>query len=145
MLLGPSGCGKTTLLSIIGGFLTPTEGSVSIGGVDVTALPPARRPTTTVFQDYALFPHMTLGANVGFGLRMRGAARTECDARACESGTYEVPAAPATRIVAGGDVIDLGNRHFEVIHTPGHSPGGIALWEADTGICSRGISSTTGR
>ncbi len=79
VLLGPSGCGKTTLLSIVGGFLTPTRGTVSIGGVDVTALPPARRPTTTMFQDYALFPHMTLGANVGFGLRMRGMRRRERD------------------------------------------------------------------
>ncbi len=84
VLLGPSGCGKTTLLSIVGGFLTPTEGSVSIGGVDVTGSPPARRPTTTVFQDYALFPHMTLGANVGFGLRMRGVKRGERDRRASE-------------------------------------------------------------
>ncbi len=84
VLLGPSGCGKTTLLSIVGGFLVPTEGTVSIGGVDMTALPPARRPTTTVFQDYALFPHLTLGANVGFGLRMRGMARTERDRRAHE-------------------------------------------------------------
>ena len=84
VLLGPSGCGKTTLLSIIGGFLAPTEGAVSIGGIDVTAWPPARRPTTTVFQDYALFPHMTLGANVGFGLRMRGVKRSERDRTAAE-------------------------------------------------------------
>jgi len=84
VLLGPSGCGKTTLLSLVGGFLVPTRGSVSIGGVDMTALPPARRPTTTVFQDYALFPHMTLGANVGFGLRMRGMTRAERDRRAHE-------------------------------------------------------------
>lgn len=75
VFLGPSGCGKTTLLSIIGGFLTPTEGAVFIGAADVTALPPAKRPTTTVFQDYALFPHMSLGANVAFGLRMRGMRR----------------------------------------------------------------------
>lgn len=79
VLLGPSGCGKTTLLSIVGGFLTPTRGAVSIGGIDVTALPPAKRPTTTMFQDYALFPHMTVGANVGFGLRMRGMRRRERD------------------------------------------------------------------
>ena len=79
VLLGPSGCGKTTLLSIVGGFLTPTRGAVSIGGIDVTALPPAKRPTTTMFQDYALFPHMTVGANVGFGLRMRGMGRRERD------------------------------------------------------------------
>ncbi len=81
VLLGPSGCGKTTLLSILGGFLTPTEGKVLIGGKDVTLLPPAKRATTTVFQDYALFPHMSLGDNVGFGLRMRGIARAERDAR----------------------------------------------------------------
>ena len=74
VLLGPSGSGKTTLLSILGGFLVPNEGRVFIRGEDCTALPAARRPTTTVFQDYALFPHMTVGANVGFGLRMRGVA-----------------------------------------------------------------------
>ena len=72
VLLGPSGSGKTTLLSILGGFLAPTEGSVLIGGSDCTSMPPAQRPTTTVFQDYALFPHMSVGDNVGFGLRMRG-------------------------------------------------------------------------
>ena len=72
VLLGPSGCGKTTLLSLLGGFLTPTEGRILIGGKDVTGVPPAKRPTTTMFQDYALFPHMTLEENVGFGLRMRG-------------------------------------------------------------------------
>lgn len=72
VLLGPSGGGKTTLLNILGGFLSPTEGTVRIAGRDVTRLPPAKRPTATVFQDYALFPHMTIAANVGFGLRMRG-------------------------------------------------------------------------
>jgi spermidine/putrescine transport system ATP-binding protein len=72
ILLGPSGSGKTTLLSILGGFVSPSEGKVFIRGQDCTAVPPARRPTTTVFQDYALFPHMSVGANVGFGLRMQG-------------------------------------------------------------------------
>ena len=72
VLLGPSGSGKTTLLNILGGFAQPTEGRVLIAGEDVTDVPPARRPTATVFQDYALFPHMTVGNNVGFGLRMRG-------------------------------------------------------------------------
>ncbi len=84
VLLGPSGCGKTTLLSILGGFITPTQGRVVIGGVDVTHVTPARRPTTTMFQDYALFPHMSLGANVAFGLRMRGVARKARDTRAGE-------------------------------------------------------------
>ena len=72
ILLGPSGSGKTTLLSILGGFVTPSEGKVFIRGADCTAVPPAKRPTTTVFQDYALFPHMSVGGNVGFGLRMQG-------------------------------------------------------------------------
>ena len=72
VLLGPSGSGKTTLLSILGGFLDPSEGQVRIAGADCTRVPPAKRPTATVFQDYALFPHMTVGNNVGFGLRMRG-------------------------------------------------------------------------
>ena len=72
VLLGPSGSGKTTLLSILGGFLQPSAGRVLINGEDCTNIPPAKRPTATVFQDYALFPHMTVANNVGFGLRMRG-------------------------------------------------------------------------
>ncbi|WP_171124722.1 MULTISPECIES: ABC transporter ATP-binding protein [unclassified Ruegeria] len=81
-LLGPSGCGKTTLLSILGGFLEPTEGRVLIGGQDLTRVAPVKRPTTTVFQDYALFPHMSLRDNVGFGLRMSGMGRKARHARA---------------------------------------------------------------
>lgn len=84
VLLGPSGCGKSTLLSILGGFLTPTQGSVRLGGKDVTTVPAAKRATTTMFQDYALFPHMTLVDNVGFGLRMRGVDRATRRARAAE-------------------------------------------------------------
>lgn len=82
VLLGPSGSGKTTLLSILGGFLPPDAGRVLIDGRDCTNLAPAKRPTATVFQDYALFPHMSIGANVGFGLRMQGVARTQRDAAA---------------------------------------------------------------
>lgn len=81
-LLGPSGCGKTTLLSVLGGFVAPDQGRVLIQGQDVTGLSPARRPTTTVFQDYALFPHMTLRDNVAFGLRMAGVGRAERHRRA---------------------------------------------------------------
>ncbi|MDH3475615.1 MAG: ABC transporter ATP-binding protein [Rhodospirillales bacterium] len=81
VLLGPSGGGKTTLLNILGGFLAPTAGSVWIDGREVTAVPPARRPTTTVFQDYALFPHMSIAGNVAFGLKMRGVARAEQERR----------------------------------------------------------------
>ncbi len=83
-LLGPSGCGKTTLLSVLGGFITPAAGRVLIGGRDMTGVPPARRPTTTVFQDYALFPHMSLRDNVAFGLRMAGMGRRARHAQAEE-------------------------------------------------------------
>ena len=83
-LLGPSGCGKTTLLSVLGGFIAATEGKVLIGGRDMTHVPAAKRPTTTVFQDYALFPHMTLRDNVAFGLRMAGMGKRERHARAEE-------------------------------------------------------------
>jgi ABC-type Fe3+/spermidine/putrescine transport system ATPase subunit len=70
-LLGPSGCGKTTLLRIIGGFEQPDAGGVSINGLNVTKLPPQKRPTAMVFQNYALFPNMTVGENVAYGLRVR--------------------------------------------------------------------------
>ena len=74
-LLGPSGCGKTTLLRLIGGFEQPDDGIISIGGVDVTKKPPQARPTAMVFQSYALFPTMTVGKNVGYGLTVRGEKR----------------------------------------------------------------------
>ncbi|HEY1253038.1 MAG TPA: ABC transporter ATP-binding protein [Thermoanaerobaculia bacterium] len=70
-LLGPSGCGKTTLLRMIGGFELPTEGRIAIDGADVTHRPPYERPVNMVFQHYALFPHLTVEANVGFGLRYK--------------------------------------------------------------------------
>jgi spermidine/putrescine transport system ATP-binding protein len=84
VLLGPSGSGKTTLLSILGGFLQPTTGRVLIKGEDCTLMPPAKRPTATVFQDYALFPHMSVGSNVAFGLRMNGTPKAQRLARARE-------------------------------------------------------------
>ncbi|MFX0544279.1 ABC transporter ATP-binding protein [Roseovarius sp. S1116L3] len=84
VLLGPSGCGKTTLLSTLGGFIDPTRGKVLIGGRDMTHVAPAKRPTTTMFQDYALFPHMTLRDNVGFGPRMAGVAKAARNAKAEE-------------------------------------------------------------
>ena len=77
VLLGPSGSGKTTLLSILGGFIAADSGRVLLGGQDITTLKPARRPTATVFQDYALFPHMNVANNVGFGLAMRGVTRRQ--------------------------------------------------------------------
>ena len=70
-LLGPSGCGKTTLLRMLAGFERPDEGRIFLNGVDVTDMPPNRRPVNTVFQNYALFPHLTVRENVAFGLRLR--------------------------------------------------------------------------
>jgi putative spermidine/putrescine transport system ATP-binding protein len=70
-LLGPSGSGKTTLLRLIAGFERPDAGTIELGGRDVTSLPPYMRQTNTVFQDYALFPHMTVGQNIGYGLRIK--------------------------------------------------------------------------
>ena len=69
--LGPSGCGKTTSLRLIAGFEQPTQGNVHIGGVSVIGVPPHRRPVNMVFQHYALFPHMTVADNIGYGLRQR--------------------------------------------------------------------------
>ena len=84
VLLGGSGSGKTTLLRAVGGFVHPDAGRIMLDGVDLAALPPHRRPVNTMFQSYALFPHMTVAANIGFGLRMRGLARTEIHARVAE-------------------------------------------------------------
>jgi spermidine/putrescine transport system ATP-binding protein len=76
-LLGPSGCGKTTTLRMIAGFESPSEGEIRIEGADVAQLPPHRRPTNTVFQSYALFPHLSVEDNVGFGLRRKRVAKRE--------------------------------------------------------------------
>src|SRR6266853_2700995 len=76
-LLGPSGCGKTTTLRLIAGFEQPTTGQVLIRGIDVAGLPPYRRDVNTVFQSYALFPHMSVADNVSYGLRQRPIGRTE--------------------------------------------------------------------
>ena len=83
-LLGPSGCGKTTTLRMIGGFLDPTHGEVSLQGVDVTDLPPNRRDVNTVFQSYALFDHLSIWENVAFGLRRRHVGKAEMKRRVGE-------------------------------------------------------------
>jgi spermidine/putrescine transport system ATP-binding protein len=80
-LLGPSGCGKTTLLRLIAGFEHPSAGVISLDGRDLTELPPHRRPVNTVFQSYALFPHMSVAENVAFGLERLGRPRAEIIAR----------------------------------------------------------------
>ncbi|OJY32782.1 MAG: hypothetical protein BGP06_03585 [Rhizobiales bacterium 65-9] len=83
-LLGPSGCGKTTTLRMAAGFIEPTEGKIMIDGRDVTRLPPYKRDTGMVFQSYALFPHLTVGGNMLFGLKRRGVAREEAERRVRE-------------------------------------------------------------
>jgi spermidine/putrescine transport system ATP-binding protein len=76
-LLGPSGCGKTTLLRLIAGFETPTSGQILLDGADITHLPPNQRPVNTVFQSYALFPHLSVAQNIAFGLEMQDRPRNE--------------------------------------------------------------------
>jgi spermidine/putrescine transport system ATP-binding protein len=80
-LLGPSGCGKTTTLRVIAGFEEPDTGRVLIDGADVEGLPPFRRPTNTVFQSYALFPHLSVEENIAFGLKRKGVPRDEMQSR----------------------------------------------------------------
>src|SRR5919109_396960 len=84
-LLGPSGCGKTTTLRIIGGFEDPSYGTVYLGGMDVTDLPPYRRDVNTVFQSYALFPHLDVFENVAFGLRRRKVSKEDVERRVADS------------------------------------------------------------
>ncbi|NJO37787.1 MAG: ATP-binding cassette domain-containing protein, partial [Rhizobiales bacterium] len=82
--LGPSGCGKSTTLRIIGGFERPDSGRVILAGEDVTRQPPNKRDVNMVFQDYALFPHMTVAGNMAFGLELKGRTRAEIDRRLAE-------------------------------------------------------------
>ena len=80
-LLGPSGSGKTTLLRLIAGFERPDAGRIELGGRDVTSVPPYLRDTNTVFQDYALFPHMSVAENIAYGLRVKHVSRQEREKR----------------------------------------------------------------
>jgi spermidine/putrescine transport system ATP-binding protein len=84
-ILGPSGSGKTTILRMLGGFTAPSTGRILLDGTDITDTPIFRRPFNTVFQDYALFPHMTVSRNVGYGLRMRRRPKAEVDRRVAEA------------------------------------------------------------
>ena len=78
-LLGPSGCGKTTLLRILGGFLDANEGQIIFDGKDISSVPPHKREVNTVFQKYALFPHMTVGENIAFGLKIKKMSKDVID------------------------------------------------------------------
>jgi putrescine transport system ATP-binding protein len=83
-LLGPSGCGKTTLLRLIAGFERPATGRILLDGIDLAPVPPYRRPVNMMFQSYALFPHLTVEANIGFGLRQEGLPKAEIARRVAE-------------------------------------------------------------
>src|SRR5258708_4965819 len=101
-LLGPSGCGKTTLLNLVGGFLMPDSGEIAIDGQRVTNVPAYRREIGIMFQNYALFPHMNVAANVGYGLRMRRVAKAEiarraAGARASSASTERSPRSRSAR------------------------------------------------
>src|SRR6201996_682939 len=84
-LLGPSGCGKTTTLQMIAGFVEPSGGAIRLEGRDLLAVKPAKRGLGIVFQSYALFPHMTVAENVGFGLEMQGVAAAERTRRVADA------------------------------------------------------------
>src|SRR5436190_20175773 len=85
VLLGPSGCGKTTTLRMIGGHEFPSEGNILLDGQSLVGMPPHKRPTTTVFQHFALFPHRSVLDNVAFGLKMEGVQKDERRAKAMEA------------------------------------------------------------
>src|SRR3981189_3431568 len=80
-LLGPSGCGKTTLLRMLAGFETPDEGRILLGAKDIAQVPPHLRPVNMMFQNYALFPHLTVRDNIAFGLKRAGMPRSEIEKR----------------------------------------------------------------
>ncbi|MGN1052819.1 MAG: ABC transporter ATP-binding protein, partial [Candidatus Scatosoma sp.] len=92
-LLGPSGCGKTTTLRMIAGFEMPDEGKILLNGEDISALPPNKRPVNTVFQKYALFPHLNVFDNVAFGLKLKRTAVTYVD----KKGNTKTKLAPLTK------------------------------------------------
>lgn len=100
-LLGPSGCGKSTLLRIIAGFVPPTSGRVLFGDKDVTTMPPNKRDTGMVFQNYALFPHMSVAENVAYGLKARKIDKTGRGRRITDASRRSV--SPGTRTAASSN------------------------------------------
>ena len=116
--LGPSGCGKTTTLRMIGGFEEPTDGTIYLGDQPVTNLPPYKRDVNTVFQSYALFPHLTIQENVAFGLRRKGVKGDELqELRRLSAPRHLVDALHLER---EGDVVDAGEVRKERIALEHH-------------------------
>ena len=105
-VLGPSGCGKTTTLRMVGGFEFPDAGRIVLDGRDVTDLPPYRRPVNMMFQDFALFPHLTVAQNIGYGLTIAGMNRREA-AREVEEALHTI------------ELLDKADRRpAELLHRP---------------------------
>ena len=100
-ILGPSGCGKTTTLRMVGGFEYPDAGRIVLDGRDVTDLPPYRRPVNMMFQDFALFPHLTVAQNIGYGLAIAGMKKREA-AREVEDALRTIELLEQGRSPAGG-------------------------------------------
>ena len=117
-LLGGSGCGKTTLLRLLAGLETPDAGRILIDGEDITRVPPHLRPVNMMFQSYALFPHMDVTANVGYGLRREGVARAEIDARVGQAlaDTADVGRLETTTVRPDPLVVVAGNGHAVAGH-----------------------------
>ena len=110
-ILGPSGCGKTTLLRLIAGFLAPDRGEIRIGGQPMNGVAPNRRPVNMVFQHLALFPMMSVGDNIGYGLARRGVARAEIERRVARMlERVSLPGVQAKRIdqLSGGQKQKIG-------------------------------------
>jgi len=114
-LLGPSGCGKTTTLNLIGGFVGPTAGTIWLRGRRIDNLPPHKRPVNTVFQSYALFPHMSVRENVGFGLRMDHVKRAEASQRGAR-----VQTPPAARLDRGEARLEVANLPRQAVDVARH-------------------------
>ena len=119
-LLGPSGCGKTTTLRMIAGFELPDEGKILLNGEDISLLPPNKRPVNTVFQKYALFPHLNVFDNVAFGLKLKRVETTYADKKG-ETKTKLVPLSKTEikeKVKKALEVVDLEGFEKRSISTP---------------------------
>ena len=133
-LLGPSGCGKTTTLRMLGGFEQPTEGQILLDGVDVAQSPPHKRPVNTVFQSYALFPHLDVHKNVGYGLRWRRDLDKRDPGCARRAGAG---AGPAQRVRPASPPPDVGRTAAARRPGPGTGPRAVGAAPRRAAGCAR--------